>query len=71
MAKSYHNIERALSGKFYQYVGWDRSGNFFIIQKHDSYRGYRVAQPVAADNTIPYFYARRLKDVSGILDNIN
>lgn len=71
MAKSYHNIERALTGKFYQYVGWDRSGNFFTIEKHHSYRGYRVAQPVALNNTIPYFYARTLRDVSETLETIN
>lgn len=71
MAASYHNIERALSGRFYQYVGWDRRGNRYTIQKHDSYRGYRCAQVIAPEGTIPYFYARRLKDVSGILDNIN
>ena len=71
MAKGYHNIERALSGKFYQYVGWDRSGNRFTIQKHDHYRGYRAAQVIAPDNTIPYFYARTLKDVSETLSSIN
>jgi NADH:ubiquinone oxidoreductase subunit len=71
MARSYINIERALPTKFYQYVGWDRSGNQYIIQKHDSYRGYRAAQVVVTDNTIPYFYARTLRDVSGILQNIN
>lgn len=71
MAASYHNIERALPGRFYQYVGWDRSGNRFTIQKHDHYRGYRAAQVVAADNTIPYFYARTLKDVSATLETIN
>ena len=71
MANSYHNIERALPTKFYQYVGWDRSGNRFIIQKHDKYRGYRAAQVIASDCEVPYFYARTLRDVSGILDNIN
>lgn len=71
MAKSYHNIERALPGKLYQYVGWDRSGNRFVIEKHCHYRGYRAAQVIVTDNSIPYFYARTLKDVSGILDSIN
>jgi len=71
MAASHHNIDRALPGKFYQYVGWDRSGNRYTIQKHDSYRGYRAAQVLALDGTIPYFYARTLRDVSGILENIN
>ena len=71
MAASHHNIERALPSKFYQYVGWDRSGNRFIIQKHDQYKGYRAAQVIVTDTSIPFFYARTLRDVSGILDNIN
>lgn len=71
MAYSYHNIDRALPSKFYQYVGWDRHGNRYTIQKHHGYRGYRAAQVVAADGTIPYFYARTLKDVSATLSTIN
>jgi hypothetical protein len=71
MAASYHNVERALPGKFYQYVGWDQAGRKFTIQKHDSYRGYRAAQVVVTDTSIPYFYARTLKDVSRILTTIN
>ncbi len=71
MAASYHNIDRALSGRFYQYVGWDNRGTRYTIQKHDHYRGYRAAQVIAAENTIPYFYARTLKEVSAILSTIN
>lgn len=72
MAASYHNIERALPGKFYQYVGWDRSGNRFTIQKHDHYRGYRAAQVVVTDPaSFPFFYARTLKEVSAILEKTN
>ena len=70
MAISHHNIERALPSKFYQYVGWDAAGRKFIIQKHDQYKGYRAAQVVVTDNSIPYFYARTLKDVSATLETI-
>jgi hypothetical protein len=70
MAASYHNIERALPSKFYRYVGWDAAGRKFIIEKHDQYRGYRAAQVIVTDNSIPYFYARTLKDVSAVLETI-
>ena len=63
--KYYTNIEKALPGKFYQYVGWDKAGNRFIIEKRQ--RRWRAAQVVVADHTIPYFYADTLRDVSGLL----
>jgi hypothetical protein len=71
MAKGYHNIERALPSKFYSYVGWDNKGNRYTIEKHRSYRGYRAAQVLALEGTVPYFYARTLKDVSATLETLN
>jgi hypothetical protein len=63
--KDYTNIEKALPGKFYQYVGWDKAGNRFIIGKRE--RRWRATQVVVADYTIPYFYADTLRDVSRTL----